>query len=124
MTVRYCRYVRSLPDRAPNPIKGTSSVSWYDVENNPTWQAMRRVGELTRMVIDGKKSMQMICSPPGLGKSEEVLQAAAVAKIELYPHRRPIASRVCALTCGAIVTGCACSTTAILCFRTRSNSMS
>lgn len=88
MTVRYCRYVRSLPDRAPNPIKGTSSVSWYDVENNPTWQAMRRVGELTRMVIDGKKSMQMICSPPGLGKSEEVLQAAAVAKIKLY-HTSP-----------------------------------
>jgi hypothetical protein len=59
-------------------------LSWKNIEKNKTWQAMQRVRELTQLVIDGKKALQMFCSVPGLGKSETVLEVLAQNKIK--PH--------------------------------------
>ena len=52
-------------------------MAWYDVERNATWKAVQRAKDFVELCLTGKKPMQMICSVPGIGKSELVLELLA-----------------------------------------------
>ena len=54
------------------------------IELNATWQALERVRHLTELVLTGKRSMQMFCSIPGMGKTEIV--SRCMKKHGLTPH--------------------------------------
>jgi len=57
---------------------------WINIETNPTWRGIQRVRQLTRLVITGKKPLQMFCSVAGIGKTETVLEEMADHNIP--PH--------------------------------------
>jgi hypothetical protein len=57
---------------------------WQNIERNPTFRGIKRVRELTILVVTGKKALQMFCSLPGIGKTETVLEV--FAEYNLEPH--------------------------------------
>jgi hypothetical protein len=60
------------------------------IEKCATWQDIQRVWRLTELVLTGKRTMQMFCSSPGLGKTE--IHRRSMKKFDVEPHRSAPAS--------------------------------
>jgi hypothetical protein len=55
------------------------------IHTNDTYNDMQRLAQLVELCLTGKRRMQMFCSMPGLGKTEEVL--IGMKRHGIKPHR-------------------------------------